>query len=331
MHQHIITELNSLITQYSQAEDFLPHRGTNTLQITNFDVVSTGFLSASQADQICDQAIQATGEKSLGLTLGPRLNMLSAGIFGYALMSCTTVGKTLNLLRRYNQAVLPSMVIDLVQEVDSVLLIVRATHLPRDLQRFYTDTLFSALFTHIRLLTGNDHLSAKIYLKHAPISDSDLYRSIFGDQVYFGAESDVIIFENKTVDYPILESNSEVGSIFQRECDRILATDQHLGLISLRVKQILVGARLQFPSCAEMAAEIHMSESTLQRRLKKENTRYQALLDQVRYKLALEYFKGTQLPVIDVADLLGFSSATNFRRTFKRWSGVTPSAIRKMS
>ncbi|MDG0970495.1 MAG: AraC family transcriptional regulator ligand-binding domain-containing protein [Porticoccaceae bacterium] len=331
MFQHVINELNSLITQYSQAEGFLERRGDNTLDLINSELATIEFLSASQADQICDQAIQATGEKSLGLKLGVRLDMLSAGIFGYALMSCATVGKTLHLLRRYNQAVLPSMTIDLIQEGTSVLLSVRATHLPKQLQRFYTDTLFSALFVHIRLLTGNNQLSAKIYLKHAPVSDADLYQSIFGDQIYFGAERDAIIFENKTVDYPLLESNSEVGLIFQRECDRIVAADQHLGLISQRVKQILVSSRLRFPTCAEMAAEIHMSESTLQRRLKKENTRYQELLDQVRYRLALEYFKGTQLPVVDVADLLGFSSATNFRRTFKRWSGVTPAAIRKIS
>jgi AraC-like DNA-binding protein len=49
----------------------------------------------------------------------------------------------------------------------------------------------------------------------------------------------------------------------------------------------------------------------------------------VRYRLALEYLQGTHLPVTEVALLLGYSSAANFRRSFKRWSGVTPAEIRR--
>jgi AraC-like DNA-binding protein len=74
---------------------------------------------------------------------------------------------------------------------------------------------------------------------------------------------------------------------------------------------------------------MHMSESTLQRRLAKEGTRFQELLDQVRYRLALEYLQGTQLPVSEIAALLGFSNPANFRRSFKRWSATTPADIRQ--
>ena len=71
-----------------------------------------------------------------------------------------------------------------------------------------------------------------------------------------------------------------------------------------------------------------MSESTLQRHLAKEGVRYQQMLDQVRYRLAREYLQGTTLPVAEIASLTGFSDAANFRRSFRRWSGTTPSAFR---
>jgi AraC-like DNA-binding protein len=35
------------------------------------------------------------------------------------------------------------------------------------------------------------------------------------------------------------------------------------------------------------------------------------------------------LPVSEVAYLLGFSDAANFRRSFKRWTKTTPSALRQ--
>jgi AraC-like DNA-binding protein len=72
-----------------------------------------------------------------------------------------------------------------------------------------------------------------------------------------------------------------------------------------------------------------MSESTLQRRLAGEGVRYQSLLDQVRYKLAVEYLQKTRLPISEIALLLGYSNPANFRRTFKRWSGYRPSQLRQ--
>jgi len=99
-------------------------------------------------------------------------------------------------------------------------------------------------------------------------------------------------------------------------------------MVSERVQQILLQAGSEFPTSAKVAALLHMSESTLQRHLTREGHRYQQLLDQVRYRLALEYLNVTTLPVAEIASLLGFSDATNFRRSFKRWSNSTPSAVR---
>jgi AraC-like DNA-binding protein len=80
-----------------------------------------------------------------------------------------------------------------------------------------------------------------------------------------------------------------------------------------------------------MAQRLHISESTLQRRLAKEGTKYQGLLDEVRYRLALEYLHSTHLGTDEIAHLLGFNNATNFRRAFKRWSSMTPSEARQQS
>jgi AraC-like DNA-binding protein len=71
-----------------------------------------------------------------------------------------------------------------------------------------------------------------------------------------------------------------------------------------------------------------MSESTLQRRLATEGYKFQQLLDQVRNKLAHEYLTATKLSIDEIAALLGFSDAANFRRSFKRWSKKTPSVVR---
>ena len=95
-------------------------------------------------------------------------------------------------------------------------------------------------------------------------------------------------------------------------------------MIELR---IYLSSRLDFPNCKVVAKKLHMSESTLHRRLVKEGTGYQYLLDQVRFILAKEYLGETTLPVSEIGFLLGYSNPANFRRSFKRWSGHSPSKL----
>ena len=286
-------------------------------------------LSADQLNVICANALRLTGDEELGMKLGMHLDIVSLGIFGYALMTSETLSDAVNLLLRYNQALLPSIAINLESQGSSINLTGRGAHLPTYLERFYLDTLFAALATNLRTLTGIDRVPLRLKLDYGSVTDKSTYYSVFGPAVEFKADVSTMSFDEQTLLLPISSSNPFAQDIFQRECDRIIASDSHLGMVSERVKQILISASLDFPSTAVVADKLHMSESTLQRRLAREGCKFQQLLDQVRYRLAMEYLQGTHLPVTEVALLLGYSSAANFRRSFKRWSGVTPAEIRR--
>ena len=324
MYGFILPELIGLLREQGVAEDDL----LKTTRLDAIDSTQPFFLSSQQADIICSNAIKLSDDKALGLKLGVRLNMVALGILGYALMTSDTVGDTLKLLLRYNQAILPSMTIDLVADQSGVILVGKGRHLPKELERFYADTLYSAVVHNLRILTGEVNVSFSLGLDYSAGEESKLYASVFGSKVSFMSDKPGLTFGLDGLATNISTSNPLAQNIFQRECDRIMSADNQLGLVSERVKQILIGARLDFPSSASIADKLHMSESTLQRRLAKEGCRFQELLDQVRYRLALEYLQSTQLPVTEVAVLLGYSSAANFRRSFKRWSGLTPVEIR---
>jgi AraC-like DNA-binding protein len=58
------------------------------------------------------------------------------------------------------------------------------------------------------------------------------------------------------------------------------------------------------------------------------NTSYQSLLDEVRREIALDYLRTSPLSVEQIAQLVGYSDASNFRKAFKGWMGQTPSQYR---
>jgi ATP phosphoribosyltransferase regulatory subunit len=85
----------------------------------------------------------------------------------------------------------------------------------------------------------------------------------------------------------------------------------------------------QMASAEDVAFALHMSVSTLRRRLLDEGTSYQKIKDDSRKEAALNYMNSPQLSISDVASLMGFDEPSAFFRSFKKWTGMTPGEYRK--
>lgn len=71
-----------------------------------------------------------------------------------------------------------------------------------------------------------------------------------------------------------------------------------------------------------------MTPRSLQRRLKDENTSFNAVREQVRRDLTQRYL-ADNLSISEISFLLGFSEPSAFFRAFKRWTGMTPIEARR--
>jgi AraC-like DNA-binding protein len=83
------------------------------------------------------------------------------------------------------------------------------------------------------------------------------------------------------------------------------------------------------PGQQQIAAALHVSNRTLQRKLREENTSFKELLKDTRMQLARKYLRSPGRSVVETAYLLGFSEPSTFSRAFKRWTGVAPAQYRE--
>lgn len=83
------------------------------------------------------------------------------------------------------------------------------------------------------------------------------------------------------------------------------------------------------PSIARLAVSAGLSRRTLQRQLAAEGTSFSDLLEEVRRQMALRHLEGERGSLDDVAAKLGYARQSTLTRAVRRWTGQTPSSVRK--
>lgn len=73
-----------------------------------------------------------------------------------------------------------------------------------------------------------------------------------------------------------------------------------------------------------VAARMGLSRQTLFRRLRDEGVTFEAVVGQLRRRMALHYLEARKASVKETAYLVGFSEPAAFSRAFKRWTGMCP-------
>jgi AraC-like DNA-binding protein len=114
-------------------------------------------------------------------------------------------------------------------------------------------------------------------------------------------------------------------------CDRLIDELQLSAGVAGKIRRVLLTNLWRPPNFGYIASAVNMSERTLRRKLREENTSFRNLVDQLRMEMAIKYLRDTDLTVEAISNSLGFSDAANFRQAFRRWTKAAPHAFRDIS
>ena len=74
---------------------------------------------------------------------------------------------------------------------------------------------------------------------------------------------------------------------------------------------------------------LHLPVAVLHREISAGGLNFKSLVEDVRRDLAISYLGQRQLPLSEIALLLGYSELSAFSRAFRRWTGRSPRSFRK--
>lgn len=186
---------------------------------------------------------------------------------------------------------------------------------------------FTLLVQLARTATRN-HVHPLRISSTAPIERLGDYETFFGVSVEFG-EQQFIDFSLDDAARPFLTSNDTMWASFEPDLRRRLGELDSSATTADRVRAALLEAlpsgRTSRGAVAKMLA---MSERSLSRALRREDTTFRDLVAAVRRELALHYLEGSKVPSAEIAFLLGYDDVNSFYRAFREWTGTTPERVR---
>lgn len=157
------------------------------------------------------------------------------------------------------------------------------------------------------------------------------YASLFPAPVQFSQKRSSISFDASGLARRQLRTKSDMGHFLKRAPEDWIFTRSLHHSFALRLRAQLMAADWEDATLQKAAAEFGMTPRTLMRRLSAERCTFQSIKDDLRRDLALQALRGSDKTIEEIAFELGFSSAANFHRSFKRWTGGTPAHVRRSS
>jgi AraC-like DNA-binding protein len=187
-----------------------------------------------------------------------------------------------------------------------------------------------ALAIHIcRLNYGEDLMPVAVNFIHAQPSCAEEYVELFKAPVRFSADRDSMTISSADADKYLAGANPQLARLNDQVMIEYLSKLDKDDITD-RVTAVIIDMLPSGGVADEKVAEqLNMSVRSLQRRLQEVGTTFRTLLDTARKDLAATYVRDPEIELVEVAFLLGFSDQSAFSRAFKRWTGKSPSEVRK--
>lgn len=196
-----------------------------------------------------------------------------------------------------------------------------------EFEKYGSEMVIARIVSSIRHTVRDDFPFSKILFKHPQQASILDYQSVFNCPVVFDAPSNAMVFPKASLKEKVNSAQPYATKILREYAESLLQQSSHKKDLITQVKeQIIHFMPLGELTIKHVCDQLAMSESSMRRKLREENTSFSQLVESLRKGLAKKFLLEGQ-SVTTVTFLLGFSDTSVFNRAFKRWFMVTPSAF----
>jgi AraC-like DNA-binding protein len=278
--------------------------------------------------RLLDSAVTATGCEHLGLLCGLRFELQHHGAIGALMRSAATLGEALEDFVTWQPGHSSGAIVYLHRAGPDVAFGYGLhTEGSPGAWPLY-DAVVGVGLRLVRLLTRDSVGPVEVQLCHAVPRNPGAYRRLLRAPVRFNQDRACLILDQAALHAPLPEADP----LARRDLLAALSQQARTTApqITVRVRHELRRAMLSGPPrMPAIADRLGLNARTLRRRLAAEGTSFERLSGEVRFAVARELLDITDLPVGDIALVVGSASPAVFSDTFRHWAGLSPVAWRR--
>jgi AraC-like DNA-binding protein len=199
----------------------------------------------------------------------------------------------------------------------------------RHFDRHHIEFWLVALLRICRTLTGGRLAPTLVKLKHLRAQIPSDVRAHLGCEITYAADSDEILFPAPIGSLPVVGADVHLNRLLLKYANEALGQRARPASIRSKVEdhlaQLLPNGKA---NVSEVAHRLGMSRRTFARAMSDEGTTFSTVLNNLREALAKRYLREEQLPISEIAWLLGYREVSSFTHAFTGWTGLTPREFR---
>jgi len=291
---------------------------------------SDALLDQETVSRLIVSALEASGKPWLGVAVGAAVPVSAHGPLGNALVASQNLEQALETLARFGGLRYAAFQYTLRQEQGGVQLALTELVDLGAARTFVSSMVFAILLRLMETVVGFrlEHITVEF-----PFPEPDWRKELeqlCSGRLRFDRPSLAFHLDATALQSPCLTADAQAFAVACEQCAQ-LQFESTLLPFKLRVLELLNSKEGNYPSLVDVAHHFHISERTLIRRLQRESSSYQALLDLARQQRAVWYLCHSNLTIEEIAARIGFQDPTNFSRVYRRWLGCLPSETRRVA
>ncbi|MDZ7649780.1 MAG: AraC family transcriptional regulator ligand-binding domain-containing protein [Cytophagales bacterium] len=286
---------------------------------------SEKYLDFDRAYKSWEVAMKATNDKSLGLHLGETTNPSILGLIGHLMQSSPTLISAFQSVCQYSKVATDMFFYGWEERDKEFVLTFQPTEawikVSEKSARQAVDQAMAGTLNVFKLLVGKNVFPVKACFRFSRPKQTRDYERIFQSALQFSSFRNELVFRLADSNISVTSYDKSLQALFRSAINKRSESFLNTNKFSDHVCNCLLEEfKTQIPPIEVVAARMNMTVRTFQRKLTAEGGTYRKLSGRLRKDLALKLMHNSNHKMDTIADMLGYSEASAFRRAFKSWN-----------
>lgn len=256
----------------------------------------------------------------------------SLGMLGLAIINADTAEQALEHFQKYAEIFIPGFDFSLQYQEKTLDIVILPLSDFQTIQAYIIELIIGAFDYYVKRAGLN--FKGEYYVSHQiEASFKKQLSEAFDSTVCCFSAVNKIRIPRSALAQKVKAPNSSMHAFYVAQLESELLNHSQQESSASKARRVLYHNAKQgrFLNRDQLADALSCSHRTLTRKLKAENTSFQALLDEVRFTMSKQALAQSNKSIQLVANSIGITNSAVFCRSFKKWCGMTPSEYRDLT